>query len=363
MANPEHVEIVKSGRRAIDRYREEHESVVLDLSNSDLKGLKLTNANLEFANLRGASLHSADLFLSNFSCADMTNSDLSRASLDFAQLTGAKLTGAKLNAANLTDGKLRGADLSGADLTMVLLHNAELLEADLSRAIVRSTIFSATDLQSTIGLDTIVHLGPSTVGIDTVRMSNGDLPRSFLQGCGVSDVWIDYIPSLVEGPFDFYSCFISYSHEDKEFARQMHDRLQRNGIRCWLDERELVPGDNIYTKVDNGIRRWDKILLCCSEASLNSWWVARELDTAIERERQYHEQHSEEILKIIPLNLDDSLFVWEGEHAASLRKRVAADFTDWDVDAEKFNREFERVVKALRTNSRNVPESISKLGA
>ena len=42
--------------------------------------------------------------------------------------------------------------------------------------------------------------------------------------------------------------------------------LQSGGIRCWLDERQLLPGDDIYDMVDRGIRLWDKVLLCCSEA-------------------------------------------------------------------------------------------------
>lgn len=66
----------------------------------------------------------------------------------------------------------------------------------------------------------------------------------------------------------FYSCFISYSHADKAFAFQLHSALQRDGIRCWLDDKELLPGDVIADGIDSGIRLWDKLLLCCSKHSL-----------------------------------------------------------------------------------------------
>ena len=56
------------------------------------------------------------------------------------------------------------------------------------------------------------------------------------------------------------------------------------------------------------------------------------------------------MLAIIPLNLDGSLFDWGGSHAATLRKRLAADFTDWENDNAKFEAQFEQVVKALRTD-------------
>jgi TIR domain len=62
-------------------------------------------------------------------------------------------------------------------------------------------------------------------------------------------------------PIQFYSCFISYDHTDKSFASRVHDTLQGRGIRCWLDEKQMLPGDDIYEQVDRGIRLWDKILL------------------------------------------------------------------------------------------------------
>jgi hypothetical protein len=76
---------------------------------------------------------------------------------------------------------------------------------------------------------------------------------------------------LLNQPIQFYSVFISYSHEDKSFARRLYNELQGHGIRCWLDEHQLLPGDDIYEQVDHGIRLWDKILLCCSKHSLTSW--------------------------------------------------------------------------------------------
>ena len=188
------------------------------------------------------------------------------------------------------------------------------------------------------------------------------LPEVFLRGCGVPETWIEYIPSLVGKAFDFYSCFISYSHADKQFAKQLHDRLQGKGIRCWLDQHAMKPGDDIYTEVDKGIRLWDKVLLCCSEASLKSWWVGREVEIAVEKEMEWQKSNGQQILKIIPLNLDGSLFKWNGSHAATLRKRLAADFTNRKRNADKFEEQFENVVKALQTNGGQLPPPAPKLG-
>ena len=98
--------------------------------------------------------------------------------------------------------------------------------------------------------------------------------------------------------------------------------------------------------VDGAIRLHDKLLTCCSEASLQSWWVKDEIRKAQERERK------EDRNIIIPLNLDGYLFEWQDGLASDLTSRLAADFTGWRDDPSKFDTEFERVVDALRAEGK-----------
>jgi hypothetical protein len=65
----------------------------------------------------------------------------------------------------------------------------------------------------------------------------------------------------------------------------------------------MLPGDDLYTQIDRGIRLWDKLLLCCSTAALTSWWVDHEIDLAFEKERDLMRTRGEKVLTLIPLRI------------------------------------------------------------
>jgi hypothetical protein len=56
------------------------------------------------------------------------------------------------------------------------------------------------------------------------------------------------------------------------------------------------------------------------------------------------------VLALIPLNLDGFLFQWTSGKAEEVKSRLAADFTGWKRSHRRFEREFDRVVQALRAD-------------
>ena len=124
-------------------------------------------------------------------------------------------------------------------------------------------------------------------------------------------------------------------------------------MRCWLDEHKILPGDKIHRAVDEGIRLSDKVLLCCSKEALASWWVDKEVEKAIKKEEKLSKERGQEILALIPLNLDGGMFDpgWQDWKRDPLTTRMAPDFTGWDKDNAKFEQQLEAFIKALRADA------------
>ncbi|HKP55013.1 MAG TPA: toll/interleukin-1 receptor domain-containing protein [Chloroflexia bacterium] len=337
MANPEHVAILKQGVAVWNKWRQENPTIRLDLREADLEEADLYKANLTGAELTGAKLGWADLTAARLEWANLSLSNFYRANLLEANLSWADLSGTNLNR----------ADLSGAYFI-----EAKLDKTNFNWATMGRTILGTVNFTTAIGLDTVKHIAPSIIGIDTIYLSKGTMPEVFLRGVGVPDEIIALQAALRGNPIEFYSVFISYSHADKSFARRLHDGLQGRGIRCWLDEKEMLPGDDIFEQVDRGIKLWDKVLLCCSQHSLRSWWVDDEITRVFAKEQSsMKKRRGKRVLALIPLNLDGYMFTrkWKSAKVTQIKARLAADFTGWEQDNTKFEEQFERVVKALRT--------------
>jgi hypothetical protein len=310
--------------------------------------IKLVGANFVHANLTHADLHGADLNGALFGSADLQFADLRRADLTHANLGGARLS---------------HADLSGAYLFKTILMETNLEEVILDGTIFEETAIASTDLRSCRYLDRVIHQGPSAIDFSTLETS-WPLPLNFLRGCGLPELYLDYLPSLLNPAIHFHSCFISYSHADKVFARRLHDRLQARGIRCWLDHHQLLPGDDLHHQIQRGVRLWDKVLLCCSSASLTSWWVDNEIETALNSERELMKARGRKVLKLIPLDIDGYLFSgnWTNGKEEQIKSRLAADFVGWENDDATFDVTFERVVRSLVTDDKGrEPPPLSKL--
>src|SRR5262249_24517787 len=244
---------------------------------------------------------------------------------------------------------LGGADLTGADLTGAHLRGAHLRGADLTGADLNETVFSDTDLTDAKGLDSCLHGGPSTIDHRTL-MKSGKLPLQFLRGCGLPDTLIDYLPSLFNEPIQFYSCFISYSTKDQDFAERLHADLQNKGVRCWFAPHDVQGGKKLHEQIDQAIRVYDRLLLLLSEHSMNSEWVKTEIANARRREV------TENTRVLFPLRLVDfeTIKNWTcfdadtgKDSAREIREYFIPNFSQWK-DHDAYQQAFDRLLRDLK---------------
>jgi hypothetical protein len=242
--------------------------------------------------------------------------------------------------AHLDNANLLAANLSGSKLELACLDGAEL----------GSTIFSDVDLTHTHCLDSVRHLGPSSIGIDTMFRSNGRIPESFLRGAGVPEAFIKYAKSLIGSAIEFYSCFISYSTKDQEFADRLYADLQAKGVRCWFAPHDVQGGRKLHEQIDEAIRFHDKLLLILSPNSMASEWVQTEISKARKREI------SDKARVLFPISLApyQNIRDWEAfdadsgkDSAREIREYFIPDFSNWKDD-DCYHKAFERLVNDLK---------------
>ena len=310
---------------------------------ADLGGATLVGANLFKADLIGADLFKANLRRANLGKANLRRANFSEADLSEAYLGLADLGGGNLSRANLGRANLVRADLSGANLS-----EANLSEASLSEAYLHETILADLDLSSCKGLDSCRHHGPSIIDHRTLRRS-GPLPLVFLRGVGLPDNLIEYLPSLLNQPIQFYSCFISYSSKDQDFAERIHADLQAKGVRCWFAPHDMRTGDPLRTRIDEVIRFHQKLLLILSADAITSNWVEKEVETAFEREQETGGT------MLFPIRLDATVMERTTGWAADIKRtRHITDFTRWK-EHDAYSERLERLLRDLKVEAGGQP--------
>lgn len=97
-----------------------------------------------------------------------------------------------------------------------------------------------------------------------------------------------------------YDVFLSHSSEDKSTVRQLAQRLKSDGLKVWLEEWVIGPGDAIPLAIEKGLEESRVLILCMSDAAFGSEWVAIERQTVMFRDPTNQKR------RFIPLRLDDS---------------------------------------------------------
>jgi hypothetical protein len=96
-----------------------------------------------------------------------------------------------------------------------------------------------------------------------------------------------------------YDVFLSHNRREKPWVRQLAKLLIDQGRSIFFDEDSIAPGENIVAAIEKAVADSRYVLLVVSRASMESRWVAMEMQYAI------HGDPDARGGRLIPLILDD----------------------------------------------------------
>ena len=195
----------------------------------------------------------------------------------------------------------------------------------------------------------------------TLAQSKGEIPESFLRGCGLTDWEIEaaklHAPDLTpqqvtdilyeidsirgESPILVNPLFISYAHSDTAFVEVLEGNLEDKRIRYWRDVHDLKAG-RLEPQIEKAIQLNPTFLLVLSERSVESDWVRFEAQKARELEKELGRD------VLCPVALDDSWKTcsWPGPLRQQIEDYCIVDFSEWQ-NPEGFTEPFKRLIEGL----------------
>lgn len=98
-----------------------------------------------------------------------------------------------------------------------------------------------------------------------------------------------------------YDVFISYSHQDRVWVRELAGNLKAKGVDVAYDELMIGPGKFVVHMLDEAIRASASGLLVYSRAAIASRWVAAEYAALMHRAIQSGQRFIPVLIEDVPL--------------------------------------------------------------
>jgi hypothetical protein len=96
--------------------------------------------------------------------------------------------------------------------------------------------------------------------------------------------------------------FLCHASDDKPAARNLYRRLKDDGFDPWLDEEDLLPGQDWDLEISGAVRHSDMIIVCLSQAAMiKRGYVQKEIKQALD----VADEQPEGTIFIIPLKLEE----------------------------------------------------------
>jgi len=96
--------------------------------------------------------------------------------------------------------------------------------------------------------------------------------------------------------------FLCHAKEDKNLIRKLYKHLKKDGAQPWLDEEDLIGGQDWELEIEKAVGDSDIVIVCLSKKSITkSGYVQKEIKFALD----IADRQPEGSIFIIPLKLED----------------------------------------------------------
>jgi len=96
--------------------------------------------------------------------------------------------------------------------------------------------------------------------------------------------------------------FLCHSSGDKQTVRELYKRLRADGFDPWLDEENLLPGQDWHQVIPQAVGEADVVIVCLSRGSINKrGYVQKEIKYALD----VADEQPENTIYLIPLKLEE----------------------------------------------------------
>jgi uncharacterized protein YjbI with pentapeptide repeats len=343
----------------------------LNLSNLNFCGSDFSNSNFSDSNLYNSVLHASILTKTSFNETNLCGCDFSETNLSESEIISCQISNADFTDANLSSTTFECIDVERAIFSRTSFLNAVFNNVNFTNSwfdscLIYNSIFNECSLVDVKIINTplecfinseINEMFDITIDWKSIGQSLSEIDLStFLRRCGIPELVSIYLIDSVKtlDPEMIFKhmqkVFISYGSPDVEFARKLKKSLTKNGVSTWFFEDDADFGQKLHKMMRENIRKYDRVLLICSEKSLTRPGVLNEIEQTLSREAR---EGGSSIF--IPINLDNHIFSDEfgnKDISQEILDRVAADFTNDD----NFESQIQRLLKILRVSK---PDSIS----
>jgi hypothetical protein len=166
-----------------------------------------------------------------------------------------------------------------------------------------------------------------------------DIIRISLDNLRVALPHVEVQPLQVSRPLRAFLCHAS---GDKPAVRTLYRRLRGDGIEPWLDEENLLPGQDWQAEIPRAVRSSDVVIICLSRRSTTkAGYVQKEIRYALD----VADEQPEGTIFLIPLRLEDC------DVPERLRR--------WQWVNLFADRGYERLMSALQVRAKEVQATVA----